>query len=67
MKSKDKQLILNRDQIRKLSEIADHFGEIEWFKVEESNISGIGPTITVSFNLFNKNDTKIDITDVSTW
>jgi len=63
--------VLNRKQVKKLSRIADHFKEVEWFTLESDNNSGIGPTITVKFNLFNDTDkdidTAVDITDVSTW
>ena len=62
---------LNRSQVEKLAKMAAHFKEVDWFILEESNTSGIGPTVTVKFNLFNDddkdNDTTVDITDVSTW
>jgi hypothetical protein len=60
---------LNRSQVEKLAKMAEHFKEAEWFSIVESRESGIGPTISVQFNLFDKEkfDTKIDITDVSTW
>ena len=65
------QFALNRGQIEKLSKMASHFKEVEWFTLEENHSSGIGPTIVVKFNLFNDNDkdidTTVDITDVSTW
>ena len=62
---------LNRKQIEKLAEIAKHFERVEWFTIKETNTSGIGPTVTVSCNLFGDTDkdtdTTVDITDVSTW
>jgi hypothetical protein len=62
---------LNRKQVEKLTEIANHFKEVEWFTLEESKTSGIGPNIHVKFNLFgdeNKDiDTTVDITDIETW
>jgi hypothetical protein len=62
---------LNRMQVEKLAKMAAHFKEVEWFTLEESNTSGIGPSVTVKFNLFNDDDkdvdTTVDITDVSTW
>ena len=65
------QFALNRGQIEKLAKIAAQFKEVEWFTLEESHSSGIGPTVVVKFNLFNDNDkdvdTTVDITDVSTW
>lgn len=65
------QFALNRKQIEKLAKMAVHFEEVEWFTLEESLSSGIGPTVVVKFNLFNDSgkdiDTTVDITDVSTW
>ena len=62
---------LNRTQVEKLAKMATHFKEVEWFTLEEARTSGIGPTVTVKFNLFNDDDkdvdTTVDITDVSTW
>lgn len=60
-------LMLTRKQIRQLSEIAERFVDTENFTVEVENLSGIGPTISVRFDLFEKLDTKIDITDVENW
>jgi hypothetical protein len=58
---------LTRSQISKLNKMAEHFKEVELFTLEESHESGIGPTVRVRFNLFDKNDTNVDITDVSNW
>jgi len=62
---------LNRKQIEKLSRMAEQFREVEWFTLKEESTSGIGPTVTVKFNLFGDSDkdidTTVDITDVSTW
>ncbi len=70
-KYKPHQFALNRSQIEKLAKMSAHFKEVEWFTLEESSSSGIGPTVVVKFNLFNDNDkdidTTVDITDVSTW
>jgi len=64
-------LALNRRQVEKLTEIVNHFNEVEWFEVEVDNSSGIGPAISVKFNLFNDidkdHDTTVDITDTTTW
>jgi hypothetical protein len=60
-------MILTRDQIEKLFKIADHFKEVKQFSIEETHESGIGPTVKVKFNLFDNNDTNVDITDVSNW
>jgi heptaprenylglyceryl phosphate synthase len=68
---KANQFCLNRQQVEKLAKMAAHFKEVEWFTLEESSSSGIGPTVVVKFNLFNDDDkdidTTVDITDVSTW
>ena len=68
--------ILNRKQMNKLVEIANHFKEVKHFKISVDNSSGIGVGVVVSFDLFEDSDsnifglggdTKIDITDVSEW
>ena len=66
---KKNQFVLTRAQIDKLSEITNHFKEVPQFTLEETFESGIGPTVQVKFNLFEKNinDTTVDITDVSNW
>ncbi len=70
-KHRPQQFALNRSQIEKLAKMTAHFKEVEWFTLEETNTSGIGPTVVVKFNLFNDSDkdidTTVDITDVSTW
>lgn len=58
---------LNRLQISKLCQIAEQRKDVEWFRVEESHESGIGPAVVVKFGLRDEQDSKIDITDVSTW
>jgi len=65
-------MTLTRNQVEKLAKIANHFSEIELFALEETHESGIGPTVIVKFDLFNKDiknlkDTSIDITDVESW
>ena len=66
-KTKKTALVLNRDQIGKLNEIVNHFKEIDHFTIEVDHSSGIGVGIRVKFNLFEKDDTNIDITDVKDW
>ena len=65
------ELALNRKQLGKLAEIYEHFKEVEWFTIKVDHSSGIGTGLVVAFNLFGDDDkdvdTKIDITDVSTW
>ena len=59
---------LTRKQIQQLSEICDHFSEIDIFELEQTNLSGIGPTISVKFSIFgNRQDASVDITDVESW
>ena len=59
---------LTRKQINQLCEIVDHFNDIDVFELEESNLSGIGPMISVKFSIFGKKpDTSVDITDVENW
>ena len=61
-----KKIILSRKQIETLAQMADRFKEIDQFEITETNESGIGPTTTVSFDLFQKK-VKIDNTDVDNW
>jgi len=60
-------ITLTRKQIGQLQEMAERFTETENFTVESESLSGIGSTISVRFDLFEKADTRIDITDVSNW
>lgn len=62
-----KTITLTRKQIAQLAEISQHFKEIEQFDLISDHGNGIGPAIRVKFNLFNKDDTSVDITDVSNW
>jgi hypothetical protein len=60
-------ITLTRKQMHQLREIVDRFIDTENFTIESESLSGIGPTITVKFDLFETADTKVDITDVRTW
>lgn len=60
-------IILTRKQIEQLAEIAGRFEDTDNFIIESESTSGIGPTVTVRFDLFEKSDTRVDITDVSNW
>jgi hypothetical protein len=64
---KMKSITLNRKQITQLVQIVEHFKEVEHFTIESDSTSGIGPNIRVKFDLFNKNTTTVDITDVESW
>jgi hypothetical protein len=58
---------LTRAEIEKLAEIAKHFKEVNLFSIVQDNSSGIGVITKVAFDLFEKNDTNVDITDVKSW
>jgi hypothetical protein len=60
-------ITLTRKQAHQFREIVERFVETQNFTIESESLSGIGPSITVKFDLFETADTKIDITDVSTW
>ena len=60
-------VILNRKQVAQLNEMMERFTDTEHFTIVSESTSGIGPSIQVQFDLFEKADTKVDITDVSTW
>jgi hypothetical protein len=60
-------IVLTRKQISQLTEIAERFTETETFVLESESLSGIGQSISIRFDLFEKADTKIDITDVENW
>ena len=62
-----KKITLNRNQITKLWEIVNHFKEIDKFKISTSSNSGIGTDVIVEFSLFDNDDTKVDITDITEW
>lgn len=63
----NKTITLNREQIQKLYEIMNLFKEVQHFNIRIDHSSGIGEGVTVLFDLFQKNDTSIDITDVKEW
>ena len=60
-------VMLNRKQIKQLVEIYDRFHDTEHFTIESESLSGIGQNVSIRFDLFEKSDTKVDITDVSEW
>jgi hypothetical protein len=61
------EFVLTRDQIMKLAKIAVQFKDTKFFTLYETHESGIGPSMHVRFDLFEENDTQMNITDVSTW
>lgn len=61
---------LTRKQVLLLADLATKFPETNWFTLDESHGSGIGPTVTVKFTIFNHAtdfDTTVNITDVDIW
>ena len=58
---------LTRKQIAKLIEMYTHFPEVPRFTLLVDRSSGIGAGIQVSFDLSDRRDAKIDITDVAEW
>jgi hypothetical protein len=60
-------IVLNREQIQKLYKLTQHFKEGTHYTLEEDRSSGIGPSITVRFDLFASDDAQVNITDVSEW
>ena len=60
-------ITLTRKQIEQLSEIAKRFSDTNSFNIKVEGTSGIGPVVTVSIDLFEKHDTRIDITDIGVW
>lgn len=67
IKKLNKAIMLDRKQISNLYKITEHFNEVEYFEIHLDNSSGIGPVVKVSFDLFNKNDTTVDITNLDNW
>ena len=61
-----KTIVLTRKQVFDMAAVANHFSDVELFTVEESNASGIGPSVHVKCTLFEK-PTTVDITDVESW
>lgn len=62
-------IVLSRKQLAQIAEIADRYKDIKLFTIDSKSLSGIGPSISVGvgFDLFDRTDTLIDITDVDTW
>jgi hypothetical protein len=58
---------LTRKNIQELFQVIERFQDVEHFEIVSDSSSGIGPCISVKFTLFNKNQTTVDITDVSSW
>jgi hypothetical protein len=61
-----KTIVLTRKQVFDMAAVANHFSDVELFTIEETNTSGIGPSVHVKCTLFQK-PTTVDITDVENW
>lgn len=57
---------LTRDQITKLYEMMRHFKETESFRVTGTSTSGIGYSVTTSFEVLDVT-AKVDITEYDKW
>ena len=53
-----KSITLNRKQINDLIQMVEHFKEVDEFTIKCDHSNGIGPVISVTFNLFNKHIKK---------
>jgi len=60
-------ITLTNKQMKQLNEIFTRFPDAKEYTLCEECKSGIGPTLTVNFSLFENKDTTINITDVSVW
>lgn len=60
-------IVLTPLQISRLHQISTMFENVTEFTIIDERTSGIGPTISIKFRLYNEDDTTIDITDYSTW
>jgi hypothetical protein len=61
---------LTRKQIIQMSEMAEHFKDINDFELHISNESGIGSSMTLRFALNlggDQTEIKTDVTDVTKW
>jgi hypothetical protein len=66
-KEKNSSFKLTRTEIERLYKVSQHFKEVNLFTIEQRNGAGIGVISEVRFDLFEKGDTKIDVTDVGSW
>lgn len=55
------EFVLTRDQIMKLAKIAEHFKDTKYYTLYNTHESGIGLSMHVRFDLFEENDTQMDI------
>ena len=65
-----KEFVLTRKQVLQLSEIASKFPHVQHYTISFNNESGIGPSVTAKFVLFDDAkdfDTTVDLTDLGSW
>ena len=60
-------ITINRGQFHKLYQLVEHFKDINTFTVYTDSGSGIGPSVHVRFDLFDTDDTQVNITDTRDW
>ena len=58
---------LNRKQVKLLVKTFKNFKEVDEFVLESDNSNGIGPAVTLRFNLIKSQPIEIDITDIESW
>lgn len=64
------EFVLTRRQVLQLSEIASKFPHVQHYTISFNNESGIGPSVTAKFVLFDDAkdfDTTVDFTDLGSW
>jgi len=58
---------LNRKQVKLLVKTFKHFKEVDEFVLESDNSNGIGPVVTLRFDLIKSQPIEVDLTDVERW
>lgn len=70
MENNMEEFVLTRKQVLQLSEIASKFPHVQHYTISFSNESGIGPSVTAKFVLFDDAkdfDATVDLTDLGSW
>jgi hypothetical protein len=60
-------IVVTKLQWERIKLILECFPEVDGFKLEEQNTSGIGPSTSISFETKDGVHHDIDITDVASW
>lgn len=58
---------LNRDQLLRITTMANQFPDVEHFNLYREAGGGIGYTVVVEFDLPEQIVARVDITDVKDW